>query len=155
MAALHSWDGERLTQRELTAGVHIVVNSGLGGDLLPGDAPGSGYPARTPGPQSTEADHELARIAYFAPRFGAAVRPVPRPGSPVAQAWGAWLPLVNGGGIPADDPRALIVRRDLGDGRIWGTTSITLVALSPAGIRYDFSGAPGDPAGWGPVPVTV
>jgi Transport and Golgi organisation 2 len=155
MAVLRSWDGERLAERELTAGLHIVVNSGLGSDLLPGDGPGSGHPRGQAGRESAESDHELARIAHFLPRFRAAIPPVPRPGSPVAQAWGAWLPLINGDGIPADDPRALIVRRDLGAGRIWGTTSITLVALSPDGVRYDFTGAPGDPAAWRPVPLTL
>ena len=45
------------------------------------------------------------------------------------------------------------MRRDLGPGRIWGTTSISLVALSPDGVRYDFTGTPGDPAAWYPVPV--
>jgi hypothetical protein len=61
---------------------------------------------------------------------------------------------MNGDGIPRDDPRALIVRRDLDGGRIWGTTSMSLVALSPDGVRYDFTGAPGDPAAWCPVPVS-
>jgi Transport and Golgi organisation 2 len=137
LAVLWSWDGERLTERELAAGLHIVVNSGLAADLRPGGARG-----RT---------HELARIGHFLPRLRAAARPEPRPGQPVQDAWGAWLPLLDGDGISTDDPRALIVRRDLGDGRIWGTTSISLVSLSPDGMRYDFTAAPGDPAAWYPV----
>jgi hypothetical protein len=153
-AILQSWDGERLIERELTAGLHIVVNSGLGSDLLAGGAAGSGSPRPQPGRESAENAHELARVAHFRPRFQAAIRPVPRPGSPVGQAWGAWLPLLNGDGLPADDPRALIVRRDLGAGRTWGTTSISLVALSPEGVRYDFTGAPGEESAWWPVPVT-
>src|SRR5260221_6952935 len=40
-ATLWSWDGERLTERELTAGLHVVVNSGLDSDLVAGDEPGS------------------------------------------------------------------------------------------------------------------
>jgi len=153
-AILRSWDGERLTERELTAGLHFVVNSGLGSDLLAGDAAGSGGQGRQPGRQGAESAHELARAAHFGPRFRAAIRPVPRPGSPVGQAWGAWLPLLNGDGIATDDPRALIVRRDLGAGRTWGTTSISLVALSPEGVRYDFTGAPGEASAWWPVPMT-
>ena len=125
-AALCSWDGEHLTEQKLTAGLHVVVNSGL----------------------SIQSAPERARIAHFLPRFRAAARPVPEPGSPVAQAWGDWLPLINGDGIPPDDPRALIVRRDLGNGRVWGTTSISLVALSPEALRYDFTATPGEPAGW-------
>jgi Transport and Golgi organisation 2 len=111
-AALWSWDGEHLTEQELTAGLHIVVNS------------------------------------------GDAERPVPHPGDPVTRAWGAWLPLLNGDGIGPEDPRALVVRRDLGGGRIWGTTSISLVALSPGALRYDFTGMPGDPHAWQPVPIS-
>ena len=70
----------------------------------------------------------------------------PRPGDPVSSWPGepgcrCWTATASA----PEDPRALIVRRDLGDGRIWGTTSISLVALSRAGLRYDFSAAPGDP----------
>jgi len=128
-ATLRSWDGARLTERKLTAGLHVVVNSGL----------------------SSESAPERARVAHFLPKFRAAARPVPGPGSPVRSAWGAWLPLINGDGIPPDDPRALIVRRDLGDGRVWGTTSISLVSLSPEALRYDFTAAPGEPTAWYPV----
>ena len=130
-AVLWSWDGEHLTERELGPGLHMVVNSGL--------EPGH--------------DHEQARITHFLPRLRDAPRPVPRPGDPVARAWGAWLPLLTGDGLAPGDPRALIVRRDLGDGRIWGTTSISLIALSTAGVRYDFTARPGDPDAWYPVPA--
>jgi Transport and Golgi organisation 2 len=134
-AVLWSWDGEHLAERELGAGLHIVVNSGL--DDAVGDLP----------------DHERARIAHFLPRLRAARRPSPGPDGTVEQAWGAWLPLLNGDGLATDDTRALIVRRDLGSGRIWGTTSISLVALAEAGTRYDFTAAPGDPQAWYRVPV--
>ncbi|HEX4655832.1 MAG TPA: hypothetical protein VH307_00360, partial [Streptosporangiaceae bacterium] len=63
----------------------------------------------------------------------------------------SWLPLMNGDGLDPSDPQALIVRRDLGDGRIWGTTSISLVALAQGGLRYDFNGRPGEPDAWYPV----
>jgi hypothetical protein len=131
-AMLWSWDGDRLTEQELTAGLHVIVNSGLG---------------------NAEMDHERARIEHFLPRLRAAARPAPRPGVPVAQAWGAWLPLMNGDGLDPSDDRALIVRRDLGDGKIWGTTSISLVALAPDALRYDFNGSPPDPDAWRPVPL--
>jgi hypothetical protein len=98
-------------------------------------------------------EHERARIGHFLPRLRGAQRPDPRPGDPVALAWGAWLPLLNGDGLGPGDPRALIVRRDLGDGRIWGTTSISLVALARDGLRYDFTAEPGDPDAWQPIPV--
>jgi hypothetical protein len=162
-AVLWSWDGDRLAERELSAGLHIVVNSGLAGDLLPGGvtgvtgvagvagvAGGAGGTAAADGPAR---EHELARIRHFLPRLRSAARPDPRPGASVPGAWGAWLPLLNGDGIGPDDQRALIVRRDLGGGRVWGTTSISLVALAPDRVRYDFTGSPGNPDAWYPVPL--
>jgi hypothetical protein len=135
-AVLWSWDGADLVQRDLAAGLHLVVNSGLAGQDEPIDL-----------------EHERSRIEHFLPRFNAARRPDPQPSGPVGPAWGAWLPLLNGDGLAPGDPHALIVRRALDGGRIWGTTSVSLVALGPAGLRYDFTAAPGDPAGWYQVPV--
>jgi hypothetical protein len=152
-AVLWSWDGEHLTERELTSGLHIVVNSGLDTDLPSGDARGPGEPAEQSSRESVARAHELARLAHFRPRLGAAPRPAVLPDVPVRQAWGAWLPLIDGDGIGRDDQRALIVRHDVGGGRIWGTTSVSLIALSPDGLRYDFTGRPGDQAAWYPVPL--
>jgi hypothetical protein len=135
-----SWDGADLAERDLGPGLHMVVNSGLSGELLPAGAHSA--PGR---------ERELARLAWFLPRLRAAARPVPRPGEPAGQAWGDWLPLINGAGLAAEDPRALIVRHDFGAGRVWGTTSISLVALSPGELRYDFTASPGDPSAWRPV----
>ncbi|HUA31543.1 MAG TPA: NRDE family protein [Streptosporangiaceae bacterium] len=134
-AMFWSWDGERLAERELGPGLYIVVNSGLGaaaGDFR---------------------EHEQARLAHFLPRLRAAARPSPGPDGTTAQAWGDWVPLLNGDGLAPDDTRALIVRRNLGSGRIWGTTSISVVALGEAGTRYDFTAAPGDPLAWHQVSV--
>jgi uncharacterized protein with NRDE domain len=143
-AGLASWDGERLTEQDLAPGLHVIVNSGLGSDLLtPGNAPAEG----------AGREHELARLAYFLPRLRSARRPDPRSGLPLAQAWGDWLALMNGDGLVPVDPRALIVRHDFGDGRVWGTTSISLVELAADEVRYDFTGRPGDPSGWHPVPL--
>jgi Transport and Golgi organisation 2 len=167
-ALLWSWDGERLAERELPPGLHAVVNSGLDSDLLGRDRPGGDWPGRDwPGWGETGQagrardgrDHELARLAHFLPRLRAATRPRPRPGGPAGQAWGAWLPLINGDGLSPEDPRALVVRRDLGAGRVWGTTSISLVALWPGPVRhdtvrYDFNASPAfkdaraDPGAW-------
>ena len=133
---LQEWDGDQFRRRNLAPGLHLVVNSGLAGELGP-----------------SAAEHETERVGYFRPRLDGLPLPQPKPGASVEDAWGGWLPLLNGAGLSPDDPRALIVRRDLGDGRIWGTTSISLIALTPDGIRYDFTAAPGDPAGWYPVPL--
>ncbi|HEX4061609.1 MAG TPA: NRDE family protein [Streptosporangiaceae bacterium] len=142
-ADLASWDGERLTEQELGPGLHVIVNSGLDHDLLRAgdsmDAPGRA--------------HERARLGYFLPRLRSASRPGPAGTGPVAEAWGDWMPLMNGDGLAPSDTRALILRHDLGDGRVFGTTSISLVALAADEVRYDFTGRPGDPAAWQSVPL--
>ncbi|MFC0041069.1 NRDE family protein [Actinomadura rayongensis] len=131
---LWSWNGRDLSERTLGTGLSMIVNSGLEGeDHAEGGA---------------EEASMAARLAYFRPRFAAAARPAPVPGGPVADAWGAWTPLLEGGGLPRTDARALLPLIDLGDGRVWGTGSVSLAALTPAGLRYDFSGTPGDPAAW-------
>ncbi len=158
-AVLYSWDGDQFDERELAPGVYVVVNSGLASDLWPvpaGGEPAGAAPDTGPGGLTAEQAaaaraHELGRIGHFLPRLKAARTPDPEPGAPVAAAWGDWLPLIDGDGIRPDDQRALIVRRDVGGGRILGTTSISLVAATTAGLRYDFSAAPGDPAAWSPV----
>lgn len=39
----------------------------------------------------------------------------------------------------------MIIYHELPDGRIFGSLSVTLLALAPGGIRYDFTAAPRDP----------
>lgn len=131
---LWSWDGRELTERSLRPGLHVIVNSGLEG----GDDPANLGPG---------GEHMTARLAHFRPRLAGAPRPAPGEG-PAALAWGEWLPLIDGDGLDRADPRALVVRRAVGDGRAYGTTSISLVALSAEGLRYDFSAAPGRPDAW-------
>jgi Transport and Golgi organisation 2 len=173
-AVLWTWDGVEQTEHLLLPGLHLIVNSGSasklrevseiarqpGADQTGPDRPGpdrtlSGQtgadwdePEWRGAPPPDGREHELARTAYFLGRFLSATRPDPRPGQEVRQAWGAWFPLVNGDGIGPDDPRALIVRRDLGGGRTWGTTSISLVALARGWLRCDFTSRPGDPSSW-------
>lgn len=132
---LWSWDGGELTERKLPAGLHMIVNTGLEGRGQHGEA------------RPEAAAQMAARIAHFRPLLEAAPRPEPHAGT-TAEAWGAWLPLVEGGGLDRADPRALVLSRDFGDGRLWGTSSISLVALSHGGVRYDFTAAPGDEDAW-------
>jgi hypothetical protein len=85
-----------------------------------------------------------------------------RPGGPLPPAVrggprdrASWRRLLDGDGIDPADPRALIVRRVLGDGRVWGTTSISLTTLgTDAMTGYDFTAAPGDPQAWRAVPLS-
>jgi uncharacterized protein with NRDE domain len=123
---LWSWDGERLTARKLEPGLHMVVNSGL---AEAGSRGGD--------------DYMSARVAHFRPLFEAA-----------GHDREAWLRLLNGEGLATSDDRALIVARDLGDGRIWGTTSISLTTFGTDGVTYDFTAEPGTPAAWHPIPTS-
>jgi hypothetical protein len=124
---LWHWDGASLTERELGPGLHMVLNSGLEGE------------GRLAG--AIEDAHMEARKAHFRPLFVAAPRPEPRPGDAApAEAWGAWLPLAAGAGLARTDQASLLPLVRLDDGRRWGTTSISLVALGrDGGVRYDFA----------------
>jgi hypothetical protein len=127
-----SWDGRDLTEEHLEPGLHLVVNSGLNGT---GAATGGSIP-------QAGLDGMAARMGHFRPLLEQAVRPEPGPAGDTAQAWGDWLEIFEGGGVPAGDPRALLLRYDLGE-RIFASTSVSLVALSAEAVRYDFCAVPG------------
>ncbi|MQS12951.1 NRDE family protein [Streptomyces kaniharaensis] len=142
-ARVASWGHGRLTESDLPTGLSVVLNDGLEG--LAG--------SRT----TSERIHALmaARADRFRARFAAAPRPEPAGDGPTEAAWGAWLPIVSGDGLALDDDAALIQRRDFGDGRFWGSSSISLLAVGPDRLRYDFGPAP-VPAGgdaWRRVPL--
>jgi hypothetical protein len=127
---LLSWDGERAMNGDLPPGTRVLVNSGHACPANPVTEP---------------------KAAYFGPKF-AASRPSGDPALPVAQAWEPWLTIAAGDGLDPDDPRAIIARRLLPDGRQWGTTSLSLVALAADGrVRYDFQSRAGADARWAPV----
>lgn len=138
-AVLHSWDGNRHARSDLPHGVSVLVNTGL--------------------------DGAAPRAARYAPLFARH-----RPATGLDEAahtpegiWGRWPRLVNeaaasgartaGLGPAPDDPSALVARAELGGGRLWATTSVTLLALAPGAVRYAFTDAPADPAAWRMVPV--
>jgi hypothetical protein len=120
--------------RSLAPGTHLFTNAGHAYPIEPGD------PAGEP------------KAARFAEKFAAA-RPSADPALPVAQAWGDWLTLAAGDGLDPADPAAIIVRKDLPDGLVYGTTSVTLVALAADALRYDFQAHPGHPDGWHSVSI--
>jgi hypothetical protein len=130
--AMISWDGVDRLDRILTPGRHIVTNRGL--NAVEGDGEGFG------------AEEIQARLDHFQPRLAAVARPEPKGGN-VEYSWAPWLPLINGDGLDMRDPRALLIRHEI-DGRAAGTSSVSLVALSREGVRYDFTADPGPGALW-------
>jgi Transport and Golgi organisation 2 len=132
---LLGWDGASAQLSELEPATHVLTNAG---HMYP---PASGRQHQPP-------DEKAAR---FGPKF-AARRPSGDPDAKIQDAWGDWLALAGGDGLSADEPGAIIVRHELSDGRIYGSTSVTLVALAADGrLRYDFQPDPPDPASWYPV----
>lgn len=115
-ALLLSWDGSDASCADLAPGTHMLTNVG------------HAYPE----PAVTE-----PKALHFAARF-AAPRPSGDPSVSIRAAWGQWLTLADGDGLPPDDPRAIVARRALPDGRPWGSTSQSLVAIARDGLRYDF-----------------
>ncbi|MFJ9693632.1 NRDE family protein [Kitasatospora sp. NPDC101183] len=140
-ARVTSWGGSgRAEERELPRGLSVVLNDGLEGKAA----------SRT----TSERVRALmaARAAHFRARLTAAPRPHPGADGPAERAWGPWLPIVAGDGLALDEDAALVQRRDFGDGRVWGSSSISLLALGPGLLRYDFAAAPVAGA-WEPVPL--
>jgi hypothetical protein len=128
-ALMLSWDGQQAALENLEPGTHLITNAG------------HTYPSA----------HEDAKAEHFGPKF-AAHRPDADPAATIKDAWGDWLTLAGGDGLSETDPAAVIARRQLPDGQLWGTTSLTLVAVGADGLRYDFQPVPSDPTTWYSVP---
>jgi hypothetical protein len=125
-ALMLSWDGARASLEDFEPGrTHVITNAG------------HTYPSGNQDPKGE----------YFGPRF-AASRPDADPAATIKDAWGDWLTLAGGDGLSDTDPAAIVVRHELPDGRVYGTTSVSLVALGAQGLRYDFQPVPADPTTW-------
>ncbi|MGY0231966.1 NRDE family protein [Longispora urticae] len=125
-AVLLSWDGVTLDRVRLAEGRHIVTSLGVDNPAHP-------------------------RVGYAMAGFDVVPPPAPEPGLSPADAWGGWLGMLGGGGLPGDDDRALLVDRSFG-GRRYATSSGSLVGLRADGaVRYDFTAEPRDRSGWRPV----
>ncbi|MFJ6140908.1 NRDE family protein [Kitasatospora sp. NPDC092286] len=133
-----SWSGSSLEDHELPAGLSVVLNDGVEGR--------TGAQPCPPRIRATMA----ARLAHFRARLQAVARPEPVARSP-EDAWGEWLPIARGDGLPPDDPAALIRRLVSPSGRAWGSVSLSMVALAHEQVRYDF----GAVSGSGPSPRIV
>ncbi|WP_026129311.1 NRDE family protein [Nocardiopsis prasina] len=131
-ATLYSWDGRCMDIRSLPRGVTTLVNTGL--------------------------DPADPRAARHTPEFA---RTRPDPDLPEAttpeEIWGEWPALIakaaherprSAGTTPGGDPTGLIAHADLGDGQVWATGSVTLVALDRDTVRYAFTDTPAAPEPW-------
>ena len=115
-ARLWSWDGDSLDDRHLDPGPHVIVNAGL-------NAP------------------EDPLVPHFTPLLAE----LPEPDGDLDGTWEAWRQLLLGDGLAPDDERALLVRREI-EGRTYGSTSASLVAVRPRRVRYEFTATPTEPA---------
>jgi uncharacterized protein with NRDE domain len=124
---------------------HLLRADLDGGELWSWDGDALTHVALTPG------DHIIVNagldavddplVPHFAPLLAAL------PSRPEA-----WHDLMAGDGLDPDDDRALIVAKDI-EGRSYGSTSASLVALAATSVRYDFTGTPATPA-WRSVDTT-
>jgi hypothetical protein len=121
-----SWDGDEVRRRSLTPGDHIAVNLGL--DTV---------------------DDPL--VPHFAPLLAATPSPPLDSHVDTVTAWAGWVDLLRGDGLPGDDPRALLVRQEH-EGRSYGSTSASLVAVGREGVRMDFTATPTTPD-WRQIPI--
>lgn len=121
--AVTSWDGSTAVRTVLPPGDHIVVNAGI----------------------DTPAD---PLVPHFAPLLAATPDP-DLTGVTTGTAWGPWVSLLLGDGLPPDDPRALLISLQRAGIR-YGSGSLALVALAPGEVRYDFSPTPFTPS-WSPI----
>jgi Transport and Golgi organisation 2 len=152
---LLSWDGSQAALEDLEPAMHVLTNAGhlypRGSEETPQLRPDPQAPEARPAPETPKASGALpdpmAKAARFGPKF-AAHRPSGDTAATITSAWGRWLTLADGDGLSVTDPEAIIVRRELPDGRVWGTNSVSLVALGAHGLRYDFQPVPADPATW-------
>ena len=124
-ALMLSWDGQHAALEDLGPATHVITNAG------------HTYPSA----------HQDDKAEHFGPKF-AAYRPDADPAATIKDAWGDWLTLAGGDGLSDTDPAAVLVRHELPDGRVYGTTSVSLVALGAGGLRYDFQPVPADPTTW-------
>ena len=159
-ALLLSWDGQNADLEDLQPTTHLLTNAGhlyprtgepvgaaqnaTGQEVTAQEAARQEIAAQTP-PEGMP--DPWAKAARFGPKF-AARRPSGDPAATIEGAWGDWLTLGRGDGLTDADAAAIVVRRELPDGQVWGTTSVSLVALGPGRLRYDFQPVPADPATW-------
>lgn len=125
-ATVWSWDGERRVERALDAGDHLLVNLGVDARQDP-------------------------LVDHFRPLLADTPDPAFAVDGPLG-GWDPWMTLLAGDGLDPEDPRAILISRDV-EGRRYGSTSATLVALGQADVRYAFNPVPTDRRTWTEVPL--
>ena len=121
---LWTWDGDELHHHLLEPGTHIVVNGGLDAEADP-----------------------------LVPHFAPLLANLPPAGPNLADAQRSWRELLGGDGLDPADERALLVRREI-DGRTYGSTSASFVALSADAVRYEFNPEPARMSAWVALPTS-
>jgi uncharacterized protein with NRDE domain len=124
-----SWDGDALEHQILPPGDHIIVNLGVD-------------------------DPEDPLVPHFEPLLAALPDPMLAADASSRAAWEPWTDLLAGDGLDPADARALIVRREI-EGRVYASTSASLVGLSSQGLRYEFNPEPTELATWYEVNLPV
>jgi len=132
---LLGWDGVEADLTELEPATHVLTNAG---HMYP---PGRDNLQKPP-------DEKAARFGRSSPR---AARPATRtPRSPMPGVTGSPWPRVTA--CPPPNPAPSSSAGELPDGRVYGSTSVTLVALAADGrLRYDFQPDPQADGDWYPV----
>jgi len=117
-----TWTGSALDHVTVEPGMHIANIDGL------------------------DAETTSARQARWREPFASSVPAPFRPDGSAGQRWAGWLDLLADG-LEPEQPDALLLRRTVGDAA-YGTKSVALLALGPAGLRYDESATPWDRGSW-------
>lgn len=114
-----SWDGLHRADLSLAPGLSVIVNSGQD-------------PAE---PRAVRLRRELAGLP----------RPDPKGDEDPVSGWGSWLAVAAGEGIAREDGQALIMRHLVDGQRLYGSSSVTLLAVGSEELRYDFAAVPAEP----------
>jgi hypothetical protein len=116
------YDGESLSRHEVSPGLHIITAA---------DMDDMGNP----------------RQRRWLPEFKTPPGPAPDWEDRAPGGWGSWPELLADVDSPADDPRALNVRR-LGPDGEFGTVSASLLAVGGNGVKFECSDGPPDAGAW-------
>lgn len=147
-ATLYSWDGRCLDARSLPKGVTTLVNTGWDATDPRAVRHTPEFARTRPDPDPTEPEAGWTDEPETAGKVPEAVERI----------WGRWPGLITeaahatprsaGVGTAKGDPAALIAHAELGQGQVWATGSVTLVAMGRDSVRYALTDDPARPEAW-------